>query len=45
MSRVIPIILQFSKKHNHYGLDNLLELLFNNRMIPFVSIFQDLNDT
>lgn len=45
MSRVIPILLEFRKRHNRYGLDDLLELVFNNRIIPEGSIFQDLTDT
>lgn len=43
MARVIPILLEIEEKH--YGLDDLFELVFNNRIIPEGSFFQDLTDT
>ncbi|BAY83409.1 hypothetical protein NIES267_28980 [Calothrix parasitica NIES-267] len=43
LARVIPVLLQV--KTNCYGLDDLFELVFNNRIIPEGSFFQDLSDT
>lgn len=39
---MIPILLQFRKKYNHYDLDDFFELVFNDRIIPEGSSFQDL---
>lgn len=43
LARVIPILLKVEK--SHYGFDDLFELVFNNRIIPEGSFFQDLTDT
>jgi hypothetical protein len=43
LARVIPELLKV--KERHYGLDDLFELVFNNRIIPEGSFFQDLTDS
>lgn len=43
LARVIPELLKVEERH--YGLDDLFELVFNDRIIPEGSFFQDLTDT
>ncbi|MEM6400008.1 MAG: hypothetical protein AAF757_07195 [Cyanobacteria bacterium P01_D01_bin.116] len=43
LTRVIPVLLKVEK--SHYGFDDLFELVFNDRIIPEGSFFQDLTDT
>ena len=43
LARVIPALLQVEERH--YGLDDLFELVFNDRIIPEGLFFQDLTDT